>query len=112
VTTSERQARPVQVGTPPGYRKGSLLTDWLSTTDHKVIGHLYLITSFGFYLIGGTMAMIIRAQQMCPKQPHRVRPGAQRAVHHARHDHAASVRHPAVRRVRQQDQAATSPSDG
>jgi len=24
----------------------------LSSTDHKVIGHLYLITSFGFFLIG------------------------------------------------------------
>jgi cytochrome c oxidase subunit 1 len=66
VTTSERQARPVQVGTPPGYRKGPLLANWLSTTDHKVIGHLYLITSFGFFLIGGIMAMIIRAQLMDP----------------------------------------------
>jgi len=31
-----------------GYRKGSVLVDWLSSTYHKVIGHLYLITSFGF----------------------------------------------------------------
>ena len=66
MTTSERQARPVQVGTPPGYRKGSLLADWLSTTDHKIIGHLYLITSFGFFLVGGIMAMIMRAQLMGP----------------------------------------------
>ena len=49
-----------------GYRKGSLLADWLSTTDHKVIGHLYLITSFGFFLIGGLMAMIMRAQLFGP----------------------------------------------
>jgi cytochrome c oxidase subunit I len=49
-----------------GYRKGSLLTEWLSTTDHKVIGHLYLITSFGFFLIGGLMAMIMRAQLFEP----------------------------------------------
>ena len=75
VTTSERQARPVQVGTPPGYRKGSLLADWLSTTDHKVIGHLYLITSFGFFLIGGIMAMVMRAQLMGPNN-HRSRGSA------------------------------------
>jgi len=48
------------------YRKGSLLADWLSSTDHKIIGHLYLITSFAFFLIGGVMAMIMRAQLMGP----------------------------------------------
>ena len=36
----------------------------------------------------------------------RVRPAVQRAVHHARHDHAAAVRHPAVHRVRQRADAA------
>ncbi|HEY2076537.1 MAG TPA: cbb3-type cytochrome c oxidase subunit I, partial [Streptosporangiaceae bacterium] len=48
------------------YRKGSILADWLSSTDHKIIGHLYLITSFAFFLIGGLMAMIMRAQLMGP----------------------------------------------
>ena len=48
------------------YRKGSVLADWLLTTDHKVIGHLYPITSFGFFMIGGLMAMIMRAQLMGP----------------------------------------------
>ena len=47
-------------------RKGSLLAAWLSTTDHKVIGHLYLITSFGFFLIAGLMAMVMRAQLLGP----------------------------------------------
>jgi len=51
---------------PAGYHKGSLLADWLSSTDHKVIGHLYLITSFGFFLIGGLMALIIRTQLFGP----------------------------------------------
>jgi cytochrome c oxidase subunit I len=54
------------VATPERYRKGSALADWLSTTDHKIIGHLYLITSFGFFLIGGIMAMIMRAQLLGP----------------------------------------------
>jgi cytochrome c oxidase subunit 1 len=49
-----------------GARRGSALTSWLSSTDHKIIGHLYLITSFGFFLIAGLMAMIIRAQLFGP----------------------------------------------
>ncbi len=31
-------------------------------TDHKVIGIQYLVTAFGFYLIGGLMAMAMRAE--------------------------------------------------
>jgi hypothetical protein len=58
-------------GVTPGtsarqYRKGSILADWLSSTDHKIIGHLYLITSFAFFIIGGAMAMVMRAQLMGP----------------------------------------------
>ena len=62
-------ARPGQTGPragPGASRKGSLLASWLSTTDHKIIGQLYLITSFGFFLIAGLMAMIMRAQLFGP----------------------------------------------
>ncbi|MET7684867.1 cytochrome ubiquinol oxidase subunit I, partial [Streptomyces sp. NPDC005423] len=31
---------------------------WLTTTDHKTIGTLYLVTSFVFFLIGGVMALL------------------------------------------------------
>ncbi|MQA05314.1 MAG: cytochrome c oxidase subunit I [Streptosporangiales bacterium] len=41
---------------------GTILVDWLTTTDHKKIGHLYLITSFGFFLVGGVLALVIRAE--------------------------------------------------
>jgi len=51
---------------PRGYRKGALLADWLSSTDHKVIGHLYLITSFVFFLVAGLIAMVMRAQLLGP----------------------------------------------
>src|SRR6185437_11956260 len=54
------------VAAPAGYRKGSILADWLSSTDHKIIGHLYLITSFFFFLAGGAMALIIRTQLFEP----------------------------------------------
>ncbi|MEN9608342.1 MAG: hypothetical protein RLZZ06_273 [Actinomycetota bacterium] len=46
--------------------KGRILVDWLTTTDHKKIGYLYLITSFIYFLIGGVMALMIRAQLTMP----------------------------------------------
>jgi len=46
--------------------KGRILVDWLTTTDHKKIGYLYLITSFAYFLIGGVMALVIRAQLTFP----------------------------------------------
>ncbi|MEV1171161.1 cytochrome c oxidase subunit I [Nonomuraea sp. NPDC049784] len=46
--------------------KGQVIAKWLSSTDHKIIGHLYLITSFAFFLIGGVMALIMRAELAQP----------------------------------------------
>ena len=46
--------------------KGELVVDWVTTTDHKKIGYLYLITSFIYFLIGGVMALLIRAQLFEP----------------------------------------------
>ncbi|WP_399093067.1 cytochrome c oxidase subunit I [Streptomyces sp. BBFR2] len=53
--------RPVRARHP-----GRVLADWLSTTDHKRIGYLYLITSFGFFLIGGVLALVMRAELARP----------------------------------------------
>ena len=39
-----------------------MLVKWITTTDHKTIGYLYLISSFIFFCLGGVMALIIRAQ--------------------------------------------------
>src|SRR4051794_35019619 len=41
---------------------GKVIGGLLSTTDHKVIGQLYLITSFAFFMIAGVMALVIRAE--------------------------------------------------
>ncbi|MCX9193846.1 hypothetical protein C3Y87_21190, partial [Carbonactinospora thermoautotrophica] len=46
--------------------RGETIVRWLSTTDHKMIGHLYLITSFCFFLVAGLMALIIRAELAQP----------------------------------------------
>ncbi|MFB9876657.1 cytochrome c oxidase subunit I [Planobispora siamensis] len=55
-------AEPVRVRR----RTGAALANWLSSTDHKVIGHLYMVTSFVFFLIGGVMALVIRAELAQP----------------------------------------------
>jgi cytochrome c oxidase subunit 1 len=55
---------PLRPTEPPS--KGRLLVKWLTTTDHKVIGHLYLITSFIWFLIGGVMALFMRAELARP----------------------------------------------
>ncbi|MFG2359565.1 cytochrome ubiquinol oxidase subunit I, partial [Streptomyces sp. NPDC048521] len=39
---------------------------WLTTTDHKTIGTLYLVTAFAFFLIGGVMALLMRAELARP----------------------------------------------
>ncbi|MCX6457979.1 MAG: cytochrome c oxidase subunit I [Actinobacteria bacterium] len=45
---------------------GRTIVKWMSTTDHKIIGNLYLITSFIFFMIAGLMAMVIRAELARP----------------------------------------------
>jgi cytochrome c oxidase subunit 1 len=55
-----------EVPQPPPRTKGQIVVSWLTSTDHKVIGHLYFITSFGFFLVAGTMALIIRAELTSP----------------------------------------------
>jgi cytochrome c oxidase subunit 1 len=46
-------------------RTGGILT-WLTTTDHKRIGLLYLTAAFGFFLIGGLLALAIRSELALP----------------------------------------------
>jgi cytochrome c oxidase subunit I len=65
VTTIDQPVSP-GVTQPRSPRRGSVLAAWLSSTDHKVIGHLYLITSFCFFLFAGILAMIMRAQLIRP----------------------------------------------
>ncbi|MDQ1737473.1 MAG: cytochrome c oxidase subunit [Pseudonocardiales bacterium] len=46
--------------------RGSLFLSLLRTTDHKVIGQMYMVTSFAFFVIGGVMALIMRAELARP----------------------------------------------
>ena len=50
----------------PTSRPGSLVVRWVTTTDHKLIGDLYFISSFIFFMIGGLLALLIRAELIEP----------------------------------------------
>ncbi|HEV2774169.1 MAG TPA: cbb3-type cytochrome c oxidase subunit I, partial [Solirubrobacteraceae bacterium] len=39
---------------------------WVTTTDHKRIGILYLVTTFVFFLLGGVEALLMRVQLGAP----------------------------------------------
>ncbi|MDQ1671359.1 MAG: cytochrome c oxidase subunit, partial [Actinomycetota bacterium] len=67
--TLTAEPRSTVVGGPLRVRrKGSAVVRWVTSTDHKTIGHLYLITSFAFFLVGGLMAMLMRAELARPGQ--------------------------------------------
>jgi cytochrome c oxidase subunit 1 len=45
---------------------GSMFLQVLRTTDHKLIGRMYMVTSFAFFLLGGLMALVMRAELARP----------------------------------------------
>ncbi|WP_228266705.1 aa3-type cytochrome oxidase subunit I [Ornithinimicrobium ciconiae] len=45
---------------------GKLFVSWITTTDHKVIGNLYFITTVAWFMFGGLLALIIRAELWTP----------------------------------------------
>jgi len=62
--------RPVVTATQtplrPPAKKGNKVVGWMTSTDHKVIGNLYMVTSFAFFAVAGLMALIIRAELARP----------------------------------------------
>ena len=50
----------------PPAKKGNKVVGWMTSTDHKVIGNLYMVTSFAFFAIAGLMALVIRAELARP----------------------------------------------
>ncbi|WP_369200207.1 cytochrome c oxidase subunit I [Streptomyces sp. PU-14G] len=47
-------------------KPGNVVVAWLTTTDHKKIGSLYMISAFVFFLLGGLMALFMRAELARP----------------------------------------------
>ncbi|MGH2380647.1 MAG: cytochrome c oxidase subunit I, partial [Candidatus Limnocylindria bacterium] len=52
--------------TPPAASSSGLI-ETLTTTDHKRIGILYLVTSIGFLVLAGLLALVIRAELAFPE---------------------------------------------
>ncbi len=46
------------------YRSG--LYEWITTTDHKKIGILYVVNSFIFFFLGGILALLVRTELAQP----------------------------------------------
>ena len=44
------------------------VSSWLTTVDHKRIGILYIVTSLVFFLAGGVLALLMRAQLATPNE--------------------------------------------
>ena len=56
---------------PRPYRadwKRGRVTAWLTTVDHKKIGILYIVTSLGFFILGGILSLFMRAQLATPNE--------------------------------------------
>jgi cytochrome c oxidase subunit 1 len=72
MTTFERAAEATAPSQGVGARAarkvspGSMVVRWITSTDHKVIGNLYMISSVAFFLLGGVMALLIRAELFSP----------------------------------------------
>ena len=56
-------ARPEPTGNA---RRGSQIYKQLTTTDHKELGVMYIITSFTWFFVAGLMALLIRAELFSP----------------------------------------------
>ena len=63
MATNVGTARPFRAD----WRLGRFTT-WLTTTDHKRIGILYIWTCLGFFALGGVLALLIRSQLMKPNE--------------------------------------------
>ena len=62
-TTQVAPVRPYPERHQP---KGSFIYKLITTTDHKLIGMMYIVACFAFFLIGGLMALLMRAELAHP----------------------------------------------
>src|SRR5690349_4038853 len=67
VTATETAPAPVPQIVADGVdRPQHSWLSWITTTDHKRIGILYMVTTFVFFLIGGVEALLMRLQLGTP----------------------------------------------
>jgi cytochrome c oxidase subunit 1 len=53
-------------GEAPAHEPTGGIVGWVTTTDHKRIGIMYLVTAIAFFLIGGVLASLMRAELARP----------------------------------------------
>ncbi|WP_244162487.1 cytochrome c oxidase subunit I [Amycolatopsis regifaucium] len=65
---TQMRARPLPVPHAPRQvgKRGSALLKLMRTTDPKTIGVMYMTTSFGFFLVGGLTALLMRGELARP----------------------------------------------
>jgi len=51
---------------PAPSNKGKNFVKWITSTDHKTIGYMYLMATFGWFLVGGLLALFLRAELTRP----------------------------------------------
>ncbi|MGB0972290.1 MAG: cbb3-type cytochrome c oxidase subunit I, partial [Mycobacterium sp.] len=56
-------SRPIPTRLGP---KGNLIYKMVTTTDHKLIGIMYVVTCFAFFFVGGLMALFMRTELAVP----------------------------------------------
>ena len=49
----------------PGNRRGGIV-EWITTTDHKKVAVLYIVTALAFFVVSGTLALVMRAELAQP----------------------------------------------
>jgi cytochrome c oxidase subunit I len=66
ITTSPRTAAPELIVQQVEGESSPRWMGWVTTTDHKRIGVLYLVTAFAFMMLGGVEALLMRTQLAQP----------------------------------------------
>ena len=64
--TSHPRESHVAAPPPSDRRTRSPIWKLLTTTDHKTIGLMYIVTSFAFFMLGGVLALLMRAELARP----------------------------------------------
>ena len=66
---SDRVVQSEQAPQLPKRKKkspGSMVVSWLTSTDHKVIGYMYLMLATFWFFAAGAMALVVRAELAIP----------------------------------------------
>ncbi|SDL54937.1 cytochrome c oxidase subunit I [Tessaracoccus oleiagri] len=59
------QVAPAET-TGSDHKLGTMFMKYVTTTDHKVLGNMYFVTAMAFFMFGGVLALVIRAELANP----------------------------------------------